>query len=443
MALHRRCHRHLACAWNVLFQVGILPFPLLDTQHAGKAGSMFTAQRVVLAVSCIFLIGYLKHLWDNTHDSAPLTSRAKFQRHVAPKSGAQAVIAPPQHHAPGHIAKSRCKSLRALGLDHVAIVLKTGSTEIYEKLPIHLSTTFECLKDQLIYSDVPQTFANVPVRDALALISPTLRNEHEELKQYHTLKEQVRLGGDAAHMKGDKSWKLDKLKFLPMISDACRVYEDQKTWYIFVEADTYLSLQNLLLWLQRLDYNKPIYAGAQVLIGETEFGHGGSGFLLSAPAARALSNEYMAKQEHWDTLAAADCCGDKVMAEALRAATPSIHLLRAFPLIQGETITSLDWSATHWCKPAVTWHHVSNADMDRHYQFELDWHAKHGAKKPVLFRDYYAAFVDPLVSTGNNTLGAWDNLSGDWAFDAQIAGAPMGESQYDIAVETPWYETGD
>ena len=91
-------------------------------------------------------------------------------------------------------------------------MLKTGSTEIYEKLPIHLTTTFECVKDRLIYSDVQQTFAKIPVRDALALTSSRVHSEREELGQYHLLQERVRLGGDATHMKGDKSWNLDKVQ---------------------------------------------------------------------------------------------------------------------------------------------------------------------------------------------------------------------------------------
>lgn len=378
---------------------------------------MFNAQRIILAVSCIICLGYFKHLWDNAHEIAPLAPRKADQDHVTSSNSntAQALFTPSHQQAILSQTTDRCKSLRALGLDDVAIVLKTGSTEIYEKLPIHLATTFECVKDRLIYSDVQQTFAKIPIRDALALTS---NREREELEQYHLLQEQVRLGGDAAYMKGDKSWKLDKFKFLPMISDAYRTFEGRKKWYLFIEADTYVSLHNLVLWLQKLDHTEPIYAGAQVLIGDTEFGHGGSGFLLSDTAAKAFMEEYTARQEHWDTIIVGDCCGDKVMAEVLLAADPPISLLRAFPLIQGETVTSLDWTETHWCKPAVTWHHVSTAEIDRHYQFELDWYVQHGAKTPILFRDYYAAFVAPMIEEGNSTLDAWVGTSrGSMNFD--------------------------
>ena len=241
-------------------------------------------------------------------------------------------------------------------------------------------------------------------------------------------------------MKDGKSWALEKLNFLPMISDAYRTFEDRKKWYFFMEADTFVSLHNLLIWLRELDHGEPIYAGAQVLISTTEFGHSGSGFLLSTTAVRALAGEYATNQEHWDKFVASECCGDKVMAEVLQAASPAISLLRAFPLIQGETITSHDWSATHWCKPAITWHHVSAAEVDRQYRFELEWHAEHGAKSPILFRDYYSAFVEPLItSTNNNTLDAWDSLSSDWAFDALTPNDPWdSERRCDISVETLW-----
>ena len=128
-----------------------------------------------------------------------------------------------------------------------------------------------------------------------------------------------------------------------MISSAFDAFGSSKQWYIFIEADTHVSLNNLLLWLQTLDSQRAIYAGAQVLIGDTEFAHGGSGFVLSAKAASGLTRTYRERQAYWDNMLASECCGDKVMAEVLLAASPSVRLWRSFPLIQGETPASLDW----------------------------------------------------------------------------------------------------
>lgn len=149
------------------------------------------------------------------------------------------------------------------------------------------------------------------------------------------------------------------------------------------------------------------------MIGQTEFGHGGSGFLLSAGAVKAMSTTYRDNQKHWEGIIAEDCCGDKVIAEVLKAADPPVRLLRSFPLIQGETLSSLDWSETHWCRPAVTWHHVDATGIDKLWQFEHSWRAKYGATKPILFKDYYAAFIQPRLIAANGTLADWDNLSGE------------------------------
>ena len=135
-----------------------------------------------------------------------------------------------------------------------------------------------------------------------------------------------------------------------MVSDAYRTFRGRKKWYFFIEADTYVSTHNLLLWLRELNPSERIYAGAQVVIGDTEFAHGGSGFLMSDAAASVLAKTYRDEAEHWETAVAADCCGDKIVAEILVAASPTVRLLRSFPLVQGETLSSLDWSPTQYVR---------------------------------------------------------------------------------------------
>jgi hypothetical protein len=382
---------------------------------------MHTAQRILLAVSCLSCFALLKYLW--TASSLHGDSAQSYGRLRVDSDGFVACASPVDFQ---HVQQmpmlqannnSHCADLG--GIEDVAIVLKTGSTEIYEKLPIHFTTTFSCVKDRLIYSDAQQYFSGESVHDALGLVSGHARSKYSDLEQHKILNDHVRLGGDAAELKGEKSWHIDKWKFLPMISDAHATFGDSKKWYFFIEADTYISLHNLLPWLSKLNHHQAIYAGAQVMIGSTEFGHGGSGFLLSSSAAAALSKTYHSDKPHWESVIAADCCGDKVMAEVMQAANPPVHLLRAFPLIQGETLSSLDWSATHWCRPALTWHHVDAAGIDKLWQFDLRWREEHGADTPILFRDYYAAFVHPRILAANGSIPGWDNLSDEWTFSTK------------------------
>lgn len=402
-----------------------------DSLHAASRApppsSMHTAQRILLAVSCLSCFAFLKYLWTATTLHGELAQ--SYGRLLVDSDGFVTCANPVNASANRVLATtnaSHCANLD--GIEDLAIILKTGSTEIYEKLPIHFTTTFLCVQDRLIYSDVQQYFSGESVRDALVLLSQESRKEYSDLDQHKLLNDHVRLSGDAAELRGEKSWHIDKWKFLPMITDAYSTFGDSKKWYFFIEADTYLSMHNLLPWLAKLDYQQAIYAGAQVMIEHTELGHGGSGFLLSSSAAKALSKTYHSDKTHWESVIAADCCGDKVMAEVLQAANPPVHLLRAFPQIQGETLSSLDWSPTHWCRPALTWHHVDAAGIDKLWQFDLRWRAQHRAETPILFRDYYAAFIHPRILAANGLLHDWDNLSDEWTFTSSDISSPHAET---------------
>ena len=382
---------------------------------------MISAQRVLLVVGsllCLFLILQLYQQADHFSSArGPPISHEQTSAHtssdVKAPSDAAAASEDTDTDAPVPIADA-CAGLA--GLEDLVIILKTGASEIYQKLPIHFATTFACDPDFRIYSDLEQDFGRTKVKDALALVSDETK-VGADFAQYRTLLKHVGTGGDAAEFKGEKSWQLDKFKFLPMVSDAWDEFGSSKKWFVFIEADTYISMHNLLLWLRELNPAAPIYTGAQILIGATEFAHGGSGFLMSAPAVRALSEVYTADKRGWEQKLSGECCGDKVMGDVLMAAQPAIGVLRSFPTIQGETPASLDWSPVHYCMPAVSWHHADAAAVDKLWNFEQQWRAKKGPGEPILFRDYYAAFVHPRLVAANWTMPGWDNLSKDWTWE--------------------------
>lgn len=365
---------------------------------------MISAQRILLTLGSLLCLALVVHLYRQT-GGHPYGNAISHHR-------------PTHQKVTGNTTDSSegdgaCHGLA--GLEDLVIVLKTGASEIYSKLPIHFATTFACRPDFLLYSDLEQDFGSAPVHDALALVSDELKGA-SEFEQYRRLLRHVRTGGDPALFKGEQSWRLDKYKFLPMVSDAYARHSGRKKWFVFIEADTYLSMHNLLLWLAQLDPRQSIYGGAQILIGRTEFAHGGSGFLLSAPAAKSISDVYQSDPRGWERTLAGECCGDKILGDVLMAAETRVGVLRSFPIIQGETPSSLDWSPTHWCMPAVSWHHADASAVDKLWNFERQWKARKGADEPILFRDYYAAFVEPRLSAAGWKMDAWDNLSNDWTY---------------------------
>lgn len=225
-------------------------------------------------------------------------------------------------------------------------------------------------------------------------------------------KEERQSPGDPWDKSSLPSWALDRYRFLRALLEAYRLYPAKK-WSILVEADTFLHVRNLLLWIEELERSGrgdgKVYAGAQMIIDKTEFGHGGGGTLVSAQTLQALA-EYLAADEsrkaEWEKRTKDDCCGDKILSEAL-AASSETRLLRAFPHLQGETPESLDWSRRHWCRGVVSWHHVMMAQVNELWHLEREW-GREG--KTMRFRDVFEKLVKAKIRDVRRN---WDNLSGE------------------------------
>jgi hypothetical protein len=313
-----------------------------------------------------------------------------------------------------HVSETNAENCRnALGADNVLVMLKTGATEIYEKLPTHFVTLFKCTPHYMVFSDLSQDYADFPIRDAIAPVSKQFRDHHEDFTLYRKLQQYQREGQDMSRLKGDGGWNLDKWKFLPMLFEAFEDAPPQIEWFLVMEADTSVSWTNLLQWLKTMDSNKPYYLGSQNTIGDTIFAHGGSGIILSRQAAKQLQKIRDAEgreayNQRWEEETAASCCGDEIVARALLEA--NVSLTMAWPLIQGETIATVDFTKNHWCTPAITWHHVAPLQIDTLWQFQADWTDDHGWNTPYLYRDIFAHLIERHVSV---TRHAWNNMSQD------------------------------
>lgn len=308
------------------------------------------------------------------------------------------------------------KCLDLPGADKVLVLLKTGATELYQKLPTHFVTTFKCIPNVMIFSDLQQKFAQHDIYSAIAPVSSHFRDHHEDFELYHKLQQYQREGQDMSKLKGDGGWNLDKWKFFPMLHSAFESVGDDIEWFVMMEADTSLSWTNLLLWLQTMNPNKPYYLGAQNVIGATTFAHGGSGVVISRATADRVEakRRKMGKEAYdqlWEWKTSKTCCGDEVIARAFMDV--EVPLSPAWPLIQGETVSSIDWTAKHWCSPAITWHHVTPTEVDTLWQFETEWTSEHGVDTPYLYRDVFDHFISRHISVNRTS---WNNLSKDRKF---------------------------
>lgn len=165
--------------------------------------------------------------------------------------------------------------------------------------------------------------------------------------------------------------KLDKFKFLPMVNRTLHEYPDKK-WYIFVEPDTFIFWQNLLVYLSNLDWTKPYYLGGQMQIGDIIFGQGGHGFMVSRPALQNVVAYYQAHQKEYEDFTDGHWAGDCVLGKAFKDS--GTQLTWAWPIMQGNDVGNMHYNhQTQWCQPTVSYHHVSPSVIQDMFDFEKAW----------------------------------------------------------------------
>ncbi|KAF2709072.1 glycosyltransferase family 31 protein [Pleomassaria siparia CBS 279.74] len=302
----------------------------------------------------------------------------------------------------------------------VLVVLRTGATEVLEKLPVHFDTTLRCIPDYAIYSDYEEEIEGSHIHDVFDELSQDFKDSVPDFELYHRLKTQGRDGLSIGGTKHDGSgasgslsnpgWKLDKFKFMPMIDKALR-HRPQAKWFVFVELDTYLMWSNLLEYLSKFDAEKPYYIGKQMYIGEVLFAHGGSGFVLSAPAMRRVSEHWRAHMVEYNQYTIEQWAGDMILGKVLKDV--QVPLLWAFPHFQGDPVSTLDHNITKidrqpWCYPAITYHHMPEDEIRSLWEFEQEWQRTHPRDVPLRHANVFKEYIQPYLGKER---AEWDSYS--------------------------------
>lgn len=281
----------------------------------------------------------------------------------------------------------------------------------------------------VVVSDFDEVVDGVEVTNVLGGVSENIKKEHEDFKLYQHLQEHGRKGlpnqqpitAMSGSSKGDylqtanPSWSLDKWKFLPMVDHAYKKKTDAK-WYIFIETDTYLAWSNLLAYLTHFDATKPLYIGKHLYINALEFAYGGAGIILSNPAAHAVHTQHSTHKSSYESFTSSHWVGDCALGKVLEDTHIPLH--RAFPHLQSDSPSTLDPATTKidrdlWCFPAITYHHVSPAEIAALWAFEQEWYERHAIA--LRHRDVFMEFIRPQIDA---EVGAWDNLSDGKEFNA-------------------------
>lgn len=284
-----------------------------------------------------------------------------------------------QHSSPGSGQGPQLES------DDVLLILKTGATVLWRRLPIHLATTLSPERinpsNTVIYSEVEAKIGNHTVIDILSETPYSKDSSNFEL--YSAIRdwestnfyvEQTGLPGDDEGPPG--GWRLDKYKFLPLIQHAGTNWPHVK-WYLYTEDDTYMFLPNVLRYLSSYDHRESHWLGG---LGEklgTTFAHGGSGFALSRKAWEQSFGKGGDLVKKYLNFVDEACCGDYALGK----------VLNDFGVKFGENNGDEGWSwgfnglphwkiefsQENWCLPVLTWHHAHNRDIARYHELEKSW----------------------------------------------------------------------
>lgn len=139
-----------------------------------------------------------------------------------------------------------CQAYPAAKSDMV-IVVKTGATEVFNKLPPQLLTFLQCAKDDLlILSNLEQDIANYHIYDCLTNVIQAVKFNNSDFDLYKEQKRVKLIGKDIIAMgnRGSQGWALDKYKNIHTARKAWEL-RPNKAWYFFIDADTYMFWSSL------------------------------------------------------------------------------------------------------------------------------------------------------------------------------------------------------
>ena len=308
--------------------------------------------------------------------------------------------------SPGGTRKAVLPPCRHLVDDHeTLLVLRTGATEIADRIPTHIGTTLRCYPNHVIFSDYAETLLGERVLDALESVDPVIIANNKDFEVYRRLKEHDRTALAQSELSGNDTWapggsgheevagwKLDKWKFLPMVNQTLYEYPNMK-WYIFAEGDSFLVWSTLRALLATLDHTQPLYLGSSTNIGnDPAFAHGGSGFIVSQPAMRIIAEHYSFHKAEIEAIVESSWAGDAVLGKVFFNA--GIKLTDVWPVLHGESpgqsLFARPWSPgvpkeyeQVWCYPAASLHHTSPSMLDSLWHYEQQWLEKRANVSPL------------------------------------------------------------
>ncbi|KAJ3021813.1 hypothetical protein HKX48_007696 [Thoreauomyces humboldtii] len=282
--------------------------------------------------------------------------------------------------------------------DKFAIALKSGVDVVHQRSLIQLMTYLKPVRNLVLIGDGT---AQVGDRVMIDVIGDTYgRREEDPIlngKGPQPRRSAKAGTGDAvAPDEGSQGWKADGHKNLPGFRELYRRFPDAE-WYLMIDDDTYVFLDNLSDRLSMYDPDGKHYFGAKTQFVGCDgvrqwgagpyFAHGGSGIVLSRGAAREMMDGMDGKNgciEKYKTCWA----GDIRTSLCLRDQGILLHSPTGF----FSTPPNRDfWFPHEPCDRPLTFHHLLVKQIQELYSTERTI-ANRVGKGSVTFGDIYWAW---------------------------------------------------
>jgi hypothetical protein len=304
-----------------------------------------------------------------------------------------------------------------VGHDHLVVSILTTATDVYTKLAPSLAYLFpEDVDPTLIFADLQMAVGEWPVFDVLFGYTREFIGGNKELARYRQQVDFARKSipielarKQNAQEEAAEQATLNKYKILQAMARALD-YRPDRSWYVFVNDDTFVDRVNTLDWLAQYNPKTKWFFGNPTMPGVPDgFATGGTSFILSSGAMKELFKERNDLIKSWESLIITHASAFELVSAVLQAEL-NLSLTAAWPGISGADPSTVPFSPAIWCERVLMMHHVPQdiqSDLFLMRKNRTDNHIE----KPLLFADLWERFMAPEDLRANRS--DWDNLSSD------------------------------
>ncbi|KAF1918546.1 hypothetical protein BDU57DRAFT_446211 [Ampelomyces quisqualis] len=307
-----------------------------------------------------------------------------------------------------------CQNFPTHLLDEVQVVLKVSSSET-SATKAHLGSVTSCITNLIIVGDREERLGDRRVLDILAELPKSYEVNNLDFQAY--------LDQKRAHVEGEtvkesqRSFKLDRFKYLPMVDKAYTTNPKAK-WFVFLESDVYFFWDTLFRLLSQLESSEPHYLGEPHKGSDGRyFAYGGAGFVLSQglmkkliPPSPKMSAAVQVPRENrlshrFEDWIKEEQRGDAVLSYAIQNAT-GIKLAAMHPTFSSYQLKDVKTTRERWCYPLLSLHQLKPEQMENLWKWER---TRQYNLKPFTYSSLLS-YTHSFLSQGPSREW-WDNLS--------------------------------